>query len=110
LPPLGGEGRSQPVEEGVVILSFSNLGVRDGRPDVPLDSMGRMLLLFGLVVAAIGLLLILGGRIPFLGQLPGDVQYERDNVRIYVPIATSILVSIVLTLVLNVIFRLFDRS
>ena len=77
---------------------------------MPLDSMGRLLLLFGLVVAAIGLLFMLGGRIPFLGQLPGDLQYERDNVRIYVPIATGILVSIVLPVVLNLVLRLFGRS
>jgi hypothetical protein len=62
------------------------------------------------VLAALGLLLVLGGRIPFLGQLPGDFQYERDNVRVYVPIATSVLLSIVVTIVLNVIFGLFNRS
>ena len=77
---------------------------------MPLDSLGRMLLLLGLVIAGLGLLLVLGGRIPFLGQLPGDLSFERDNVRIYLPIATSILLSIILTVVLNLVFGLFNRS
>ena len=77
---------------------------------VPLDNLGRMLLVLGVMMAALGLLLMLGGRIPFLGQLPGDFQYERDNVRVYLPIATSILLSVVLTIVLNVIFGLFNRN
>lgn len=76
---------------------------------MPLDSMGRMLLLIGLVIAGLGLVLVLGGRIPFLGQLPGDFSWERDNVRVSFPIATSIVLSLVLTVVLNIVFRLFNR-
>jgi hypothetical protein len=76
---------------------------------VPLESLGRVLLLVGLVIAGLGLLLVLGGRIPFLGNLPGDLRFGSDNVRIYVPIATSIVVSIVLTVLLNLIFGLFNR-
>ena len=75
-----------------------------------MDALGRTLLVVGLVIAALGLLLVLGGRIPFLGQLPGDFAFERDNVRVYLPIATSILLSIVLTVVLNLVFGLFNRS
>ena len=75
-----------------------------------LDSIGRVLLLVGLVIAGLGLLLLLGARIPFLGQLPGDFAFERGNVRVYLPIATGIVLSIVLTILLNVVFRLFGRS
>ena len=75
-----------------------------------MDALGRTLLVVGLVIAALGLLLVLGGRIPFLGQVPGDFAFERDNVRVYLPIATSILLSIVLTVVLNLVFGLFNRS
>ena len=75
-----------------------------------MDALGRTLLVVGLVIAALGLLLVLGGRIPFLGQLPGDFAFERDNVKVYLPIATSILLSIVLTVVLNLVFGIFNRS
>ena len=77
---------------------------------MPLDSLGRMLLVVGLLIAGLGLLLVLGGRVPFLGQLPGDFSFERGNARLYVPLATGLLLSIVLTVVLNVVLRLLNRS
>jgi hypothetical protein len=40
-----------------------------------------------------------------LGRLPGDVVVERKGFRLYIPIATSILVSVVLTLLANLFFR-----
>jgi hypothetical protein len=42
-----------------------------------------------------------------LGNLPGDLVYEGQNVRVYVPIATMIVLSVVLTLLLNLVLRLF---
>jgi len=77
---------------------------------MPLENLLRRLMVVGLVMAGLGLLLVLGGRIPFLGQLPGDFAFERDNVRVYLPIATSIVLSILLTLALNLIFGWFNRS
>ena len=77
---------------------------------MPLDGFGKLLLILGLAIASVGLLVMLGGRIPFLGSLPGDLSYERGNVRFYFPIVTSIVLSIVVTIVLNVVFRLFGRS
>lgn len=44
----------------------------------------------------------LGGRIP-LGRLPGDIAIEKENVRFYFPLATSILLSLVVSLVLYLI-------
>jgi hypothetical protein len=76
---------------------------------LPFDNLGKMLLVFGLVIAAIGLAIILAGRVPFLGSLPGDLSFERDGVRVSIPIATSIVLSIVLTVVLNLVFGLFSR-
>jgi uncharacterized protein HemY len=77
---------------------------------MPIDSLGKMLLVLGLIFAVFGILLMLGGRLPFIGHLPGDIAIERDNYRIYIPIATSILLSIVVTIVLNLVFGLFNRS
>jgi hypothetical protein len=68
-----------------------------------------MLLVLGLVIAAVGVVIMLGGRLPFLGNLPGDLTFERGGVRVYLPLATGILLSIVLTVVLNVVFGLFGR-
>ncbi len=52
--------------------------------------MGPLLVVIGLVVAAVGGLVWLG--VP-LGRLPGDLAVERDGFRLYVPITTSLLVS-----------------
>jgi hypothetical protein len=62
-----------------------------------MQSLGRMLVVLGLVLAGLGLLLTLGGKIPGLGRLPGDFVWEKGHVRFYFPLATSILLSLLLT-------------
>jgi hypothetical protein len=62
---------------------------------------GRLLLVFGVLLALIGGALMLFGRF----HLPGDFTFRSGGVTVYVPIATSIILSILLTLVLNVLFR-----
>ena len=70
-----------------------------------LQPLGRLLIVAGLVLAALGVFLSLGGRVPGLGRLPGDIVVERGNFRLYVPLATSILLSLVLTGVLWLLRR-----
>lgn len=75
-----------------------------------LQSLGRFLLLAGVVLCIAGGLLLLGPRVPFLGalgRLPGDIVAGNDHVRVYIPIVTSIVLSLVLTILLNVLPRLF---
>ena len=64
--------------------------------------MGKLLVVFGLVIAGIGLLMMLG--IPF-GKLPGDLSYRRGNFSFHFPLVTSIILSIILTLLLNFFLR-----
>jgi uncharacterized protein HemY len=67
---------------------------------------GKMLLFFGLVVAAIGLALLLAGRTNLpIGRLPGDIVYRGKNTTVYFPLVTSILLSVVLSVVFYVIGR-----
>lgn len=70
-----------------------------------MDSLARMLILFGLVVAAIGGLLLFIGKIPFIGKLPGDIYIQRKNFSFYFPLTTSILLSILLTILLSLFRR-----
>lgn len=70
-----------------------------------LDGLARWLVLAGLVLVAAGIALWLIGRLPFAGRLPGDIVVERDNFRLYVPLATSIILSLLLTIVLNLLAR-----
>ncbi len=70
-----------------------------------MTDLGRALLLLGVVLVVIGGLLwlagALGGRLPFLGRLPGDVYVRRGNWSFYFPLTTSILLSILLTLLFS---------
>ncbi|MER3399075.1 MAG: DUF2905 domain-containing protein [Chloroflexota bacterium] len=70
-------------------------------------TIGRLLIIFGLVLAGLGLLFLLAGRVPGLGRLPGDIVIQTDNITCFFPLATMILLSILLTVVLNIVARLF---
>ena len=61
--------------------------------------------MLGVVIAALGALLMALSRMPWLGRLPGDVHIERESFSLYVPIVTCLVVSAVVTLVLNLFFR-----
>ncbi len=74
-----------------------------------MESIGRLLIFAGLFVVLLGVLIVLGARIPGIGNLPGDIVVRRPGFTFYFPIVTSIIVSIVLTIVLNVVFRLLNR-
>lgn len=69
------------------------------------EGFAKLLILFGIVLAVLGGLLLVVGKIPFIGRLPGDFYIQRGNFTFYFPLATSILVSILLTL----LFSLFTR-
>ena len=69
-------------------------------------NVGKALLLAGLLIAAVGLVLMLASKLglrPF--RLPGDVVWRGKNTTVYFPVATSILLSIVLTFLLGWIAR-----
>jgi len=66
---------------------------------------GRMLVVFGLLIALVGVVLMLVGRVPWLGRLPGDIHIQRGNWTFYFPLATSLLLSVVLTLILWILGR-----
>jgi hypothetical protein len=57
------------------------------------------LIIFGIVLIAVGLLWPVLGKLG-LGRLPGDIVIEREGFRLYIPLMTSLLVSIVLSLLL----------
>lgn len=70
-----------------------------------LNAFGRLLIISGLLLIIVGILLKWGGKIPWLGRLPGDILIRRGNFTFYIPLATCIILSIILSL----IFALFSR-
>ena len=65
-----------------------------------MPSLGRSLIILGLIIAAIGVVLTLAGRVPWLGRLPGDIHIKRENFTFYFPLATSIIISLILSFIL----------
>jgi hypothetical protein len=67
----------------------------------PLREFGKSLILLGLIVAGLGVILFLGGRLPLrLGRLPGDIAVQGRRGSFYFPIVTCLLLSVAFTLVL----------
>lgn len=69
------------------------------------ENIGKIFVITGFIIIAIGALLILSGKISWFGRLPGDILIQKRNFTLYFPIATSIIISIVLTLIFWLLFR-----
>lgn len=68
-------------------------------------STGTIIIVIGLVLLVIGGLVWLGA-FGWFGRLPGDLRYEGENTRVYVPITSAIIVSVVASIVINLVGRL----
>jgi hypothetical protein len=69
-----------------------------------ISDMARVLLMVAGLVAVVGVIMVIAGRLG-LGHLPGDLSFGRGGVRIYVPLASCLLLSLVATIVINLLFR-----
>lgn len=70
----------------------------------PSRELGKLLLIFGIVIVVAGAFLFFGAKVPFrLGRLPGDISYQGRNGSFYFPIVTCILLSAALTLLFWVV-------
>lgn len=68
--------------------------------------LGKLLLILGLVIAAIGAILTWAPwLLSWFGRLPGDVRIEKEGSGFYFPVVSMIILSIVLTILLNLFFR-----
>jgi hypothetical protein len=70
-----------------------------------MTGIGKLLIVTGLVLVAVGVLVLLAGKIPFLGRLPGDIVIQRPGFTFYFPLGTSILVSLILSLLFWLLHR-----
>jgi len=73
-----------------------------------MQPIGKLLVIAGLGIAFVGILIwLLGNKLNWFGNLPGDIRVERQNFRFYAPIVSMLLVSILLSGILWVIRRIF---
>ena len=70
-----------------------------------LGALGKLLILLGVFIIAIGVLLLIGEKIPWIGKLPGDIYIKRDKFTFYFPLMTSIIIGLLLSL----LFSLFRK-
>jgi len=70
-----------------------------------MTDLGKALITIGAVIAFIGLLLTLAGKIPWFGRLPGDIYIKRDNFSFSFPLTTCI----ILSALISFIFWLFRK-
>jgi hypothetical protein len=67
--------------------------------------LGKVLIILGAVIVGIGVLLVVGDKIPWVGRLPGDIIIRKEKITFYFPIVTCLILSILLT----IIFSLFRK-
>ncbi|MBK8395067.1 MAG: DUF2905 domain-containing protein [Leptospiraceae bacterium] len=65
-----------------------------------MESIGKNLIFFGIILIVVGILITLSGKFPFIGNLPGDINIKRENFSFYFPITTSIVLSIVFSFIM----------
>ncbi|WP_425489245.1 DUF2905 domain-containing protein [Alkalicella caledoniensis] len=60
-------------------------------------------MIIGLIIVAVGIYITLGGKLPPLFRLPGDIVYRGNNTTVFLPITTMILISIILNLIIRLL-------
>lgn len=68
-----------------------------------------MLLVAGGLLIIMGLLFLLAGKIPWLGNLPGDIHIKGKNFSFHFPLMTCILLSVLITILINIIMKFFGK-
>ena len=67
--------------------------------DFSLEPLGKILVFIGLFLVVIGVIILFGSKIPYIGRLPGDIIIQRTNFTFYFPITTLILLNLLLLLI-----------
>jgi hypothetical protein len=70
-----------------------------------ISPIGKWLIALGIMMVGVGLLVLVAGKIPFIGRLPGDIRIERGNFDFYFPLATCLLLSALLSLIFLIVSR-----
>ena len=75
-----------------------------------LSNLARIAAVFGVVLLVLAGILYLLDRLDIpLGNLPGDIKFQRGNFTCAVPLVSGLIISIVLTLLLNLILYFIKK-
>jgi hypothetical protein len=70
-----------------------------------MPSLGKTLIIIGLLITATGALFLFAGKIPWIGRLPGDIFVKKENFSFHFPLTTCILLSALISLILWLLRR-----
>lgn len=86
-----------------IVWRTVNLRLTDNMDGI--QHIGKFFIIAGVALVVIGGILMLSGKIPWLGRLPGDIVIQKKNFTFYFPLATGVLLSILLTIIFWIIGR-----
>lgn len=66
---------------------------------------GKLLLMLGLVLVIMGASLLVLGKLPFGGRLPGDIHIQKRGFSFYFPLTICLLLSVLLTILLRIFLK-----
>jgi hypothetical protein len=73
-----------------------------------MENIGKILIVAGMILVIAGLIVYFAGnKLSWFGHLPGDINIVRENVRIFIPVTTMILISVVFSLIMYLIRKFF---
>ncbi|MBH51906.1 MAG: hypothetical protein CL785_01965 [Chloroflexi bacterium] len=67
---------------------------------------GKIIILCGIILVILGSMVILGGKYNIIGKMPGDLLLDKENIKIYFPITSMLIISLIITLIYNIIYRI----
>jgi len=74
-----------------------------------LEQLAKILIFSGIILVIAGLIMYFAGdKLAWLGHLPGDIRIEKENIKIYFPITTLIILSVLISLIIFIIKKLFQ--
>ncbi len=74
-----------------------------------MEDLAKLLIALGVIIILVGGALLLFGRVPFLGRLPGDFTFSSGGLTCFFPLATMLILSILLTILLNIVVHLNSK-
>ncbi|MBI4334479.1 MAG: DUF2905 domain-containing protein [Chloroflexi bacterium] len=73
------------------------------------QGIARLLIIAGLAIAFFGGILLLAGKVPYVGKLPGDIVIKKGDITFFFPIVTFLLLSLILTIIINIVLRIINK-
>ncbi len=70
-----------------------------------MSGIGRLLIIIGLILVAVGVIISFAPHIPWLGRLPGDIYIKKDHFSFFFPLTTCILLSALVSFILWLLKR-----